>query len=74
MTINSKNIHNTDKIIWNSSLVFLFFNRNNIRHLYGDMVDVLDKDGNVVGQKEVMIHLTHGLLVKALIGSGITKY
>lgn len=27
-------------------------NRRKINHLYGDMVDVLDKEGNVIGQKE----------------------
>ncbi|MGC9342936.1 MAG: SusC/RagA family TonB-linked outer membrane protein, partial [Bacteroidales bacterium] len=36
---------------WNSSLSF-WFNRNEIKHLYGDMVDVLDEDGNVIGQRE----------------------
>lgn len=27
-------------------------NRNEVVHLYGDMVDIEDKDGNVIGQKE----------------------
>ncbi|WP_233376562.1 SusC/RagA family TonB-linked outer membrane protein [Maribellus sp. CM-23] len=36
---------------WNINANFAL-NRNEVVHLYGDMVDVLDKDGNVIGQKE----------------------
>lgn len=36
---------------WSSGLL-TYFNRNKIISLYGDMVDVLDEKGNVVGQKE----------------------
>ncbi|MGJ7031795.1 SusC/RagA family TonB-linked outer membrane protein [Niabella hirudinis] len=36
---------------WNSSLTFSR-NRRAIEHLYGDMIDVKDADGNVIGQKE----------------------
>lgn len=50
MTLNSTNINSTN-FKWNSNLVFSF-NRNKIKHLYGDMIDVLDEDGNVIGQKE----------------------
>ncbi len=50
LTIDSRN-YSDKNISWNSSLVFSF-NRNKIVHLYGEMVDVLDKDGNVTGQKE----------------------
>lgn len=51
LTLNTINIKKSDKFKWNSSLLFSF-NRNKIKHLYGDMVDFLDKDGNVIGQKE----------------------
>lgn len=30
----------------------LSYNKNRIKHLYGDMVDIVDENGNVVGQKE----------------------
>ena len=36
---------------WRSSLNFSL-NRNKIVHLYGDMIDVLDADGKVIGQRE----------------------
>ena len=36
---------------WRASLTYSL-NRNEIVHLYGDMVDVLDASGNVIGQKE----------------------
>lgn len=36
---------------WSSTFNFTL-NRNKIVHLYGDMVDVLDAEGNVIGQKE----------------------
>jgi TonB-linked SusC/RagA family outer membrane protein len=36
---------------WNSSLTFSL-NRSKIKELYGDMVDVLDENGNIIGQKE----------------------
>ncbi|MCD6355535.1 MAG: SusC/RagA family TonB-linked outer membrane protein, partial [Prolixibacteraceae bacterium] len=50
LTLNSTNI-NKQNIRWNSSLNFSF-NRNEIKHLYGEMIDVMDDEGNVVGQKE----------------------
>ncbi len=50
LTLNSINI-NSEKLTWNSTLVFSF-NRNKIKHLYGDLIDVKDADGNVIGQKE----------------------
>jgi hypothetical protein len=50
-TLNTVNIEKNKNFRWNSSLVFSF-NRNKIKHLYGEMIDVLDKEGNVVGQKE----------------------
>ena len=36
---------------WLSNVTF-YLNRNKIAHLYGDMVDVLDESGNVIGRKE----------------------
>ncbi len=50
LTLNSRNYTKKD-FSWNSSLVFSF-NRNKIVHLYGDMIDVKDKSGNVIGKKE----------------------
>ncbi|MCF6356647.1 MAG: SusC/RagA family TonB-linked outer membrane protein [Draconibacterium sp.] len=50
LTLNSRNM-NKQNFQWNSDLVFSF-NRNKIVHLYGEMVDVLDEEGNVIGEKE----------------------
>lgn len=36
---------------WNSGFIFML-NRRQITHLYGDMIDVKDDQGNVIGQKE----------------------
>lgn len=36
---------------WDSTITF-YLNRRKVTHLYGDMVDVLDDAGNVIGQKE----------------------
>jgi hypothetical protein len=36
---------------WLSNITF-YLNRNKIKHLYGNMVDVKDESGNVIGQKE----------------------
>lgn len=36
---------------WSSGLIFML-NRRKIVHLYGDMIDVKDGQGNVIGQKE----------------------
>lgn len=50
MTLNSRNIENKN-FYWNSTFTFSL-NRNTINSLYGEMVDVLDADGNVIGQRE----------------------
>jgi TonB-linked SusC/RagA family outer membrane protein len=50
VTLNSTNI-NKPNIKWNSTLNFSF-NRNKIVHLYGEMIDELDEEGNVIGQRE----------------------
>lgn len=49
-TLNSVNVKNRN-FTWNSSFNFSL-NRNEIISLYGDMEDILDEDGNVIGQKE----------------------
>nr|WP_262909643.1 TonB-dependent receptor [Niabella pedocola] len=36
---------------WNSSFIFML-NRSKIVRLYGDMIDIKDANGNVIGQKE----------------------
>ncbi len=43
--------YSTKSFSWSSSLLFSF-NRNKIVHLYGEMIDVVDANGNVVGKKE----------------------
>lgn len=50
VTINSLNMSRKN-FKWNTDLTFSM-NRNNIVHLYGNMVDVYDEEGNVIGQKE----------------------
>ena len=50
LTINSLNV-NRPNLRWSSALTFSA-NRNTIVHLYGEMIDVTDEDGNVVGQRE----------------------
>ncbi|MDR2232908.1 MAG: SusC/RagA family TonB-linked outer membrane protein [Tannerella sp.] len=50
LTLNTINVREKN-IEWNSMFTFSF-NRNKITHLYGDMVNVLDANGNVIGQKE----------------------
>jgi len=44
-------IMNKQNFIWRSNFTF-YLNRNKIVHLYGDMVDVLDESGNVIGERE----------------------
>ena len=50
LTLNAKVLDRND---WKWNLTgILSMNRRKIVHLYGDMEDVLDEDGNVIGQKE----------------------
>lgn len=49
-TVTTVNIDRPD-VAWRTSLIFST-NKNEIKHLYGEMVDVLDEDGNVIGQRE----------------------
>lgn len=51
VTLTGVNVDLPKKVRWESSII-LSSNQNTIRHLYGDMVDVLDEEGNVIGQRE----------------------
>lgn len=50
ITLNTNNIRN-EKLTWRTSFNFSQ-NKNKIAHLYGNMADVVDANGNVTGQKE----------------------
>lgn len=50
ITVNANPIVK-ENLKWLSTLTF-YMNRNKIQHLYGNLVDVLDASGNVIGQKE----------------------
>ncbi len=50
ITLNSRNFIRSN-FKWNTTFI-MSHNRNEIVHLYGDMVDVLDKEGNVIGRRE----------------------
>ncbi|MGV3642430.1 MAG: SusC/RagA family TonB-linked outer membrane protein, partial [Adhaeribacter sp.] len=50
LNLNSRNI-DRENFGWRTALNFSL-NRNEIKHLYGDMEDVKDANGNVIGQKE----------------------
>jgi len=50
VTLNSRNIE-MENFSWGTSFNFSL-NRNKIKSLYGDMIDVYDDKGNVIGQKE----------------------
>lgn len=50
VAINSINLQK-ERFTWNTSFN-ISYNRNRIVHLYGDMEDIHDAAGNVVGQKE----------------------
>lgn len=50
MTLNANPVNIKD-LSWNISGTFSF-NRREIKELYGDMVDIRDENGNVIGQRE----------------------
>lgn len=50
MSLDADLIRNKN-FAWTSSATFSF-NRRKIRKLYGDMENILDKNGNIIGQKE----------------------
>jgi len=49
-TLTSVNVDKQD-ITWRTSFIFSS-NKNTIKHLYGEMIDVRDENGNVIGQRE----------------------
>jgi TonB-linked SusC/RagA family outer membrane protein len=51
LTLNSRNV-DLNNFLWQTSFN-CYLNRNKIVHLYGDMVNVYDSKGNLIGQKEV---------------------
>ena len=50
LTLNAHPVRNAN-FKWDTGGTF-YFNRRKIVHLYGDMEDVYDDEGNVIGQKE----------------------
>lgn len=48
--LNTVNIDKKE-FTWNTNFT-MSHNKNEVKHLYGDMEDVLDENGNVIGQKE----------------------
>lgn len=50
IVLNTSIIDN-EKLKWRSTLNF-FLNRNKIIHLYGNMINITDAQGNVIGQRE----------------------
>ncbi|WP_170864374.1 SusC/RagA family TonB-linked outer membrane protein [Fodinibius roseus] len=50
MSLESRNIQK-ENFVWQSTFTFSM-NRNEIKHLYGTMEDIVDEEGNVIGQKE----------------------
>ena len=51
ITLNSRNMDRKN-FSWHSTFTFSL-NRNKIVHLYGDMEDVVDANGKVIGQREL---------------------
>lgn len=51
LTVNSVNLQTGGGFVWTSGFN-MAHNKNTIVSLYGDMVDVLDGNGNVIGQEE----------------------
>ena len=50
ITLNSTNLKR-ENFMWGSTFLFSF-NRNEVKHLYGTMQNVLDDNGNIIGQRE----------------------
>ena len=50
LSVNA-NIFERENFRWSSGFIF-YFNRNKIIRLYGNMENILDAQGNVIGQKE----------------------
>ncbi|MBE8713206.1 SusC/RagA family TonB-linked outer membrane protein [Sphingobacterium hungaricum] len=50
ITLNGSIIQR-EKFTWNTSLIFMQ-NRRKITKLYGDMINILDDEGNIIGERE----------------------
>jgi hypothetical protein len=64
IVLNSR-IINQPNFKWNANVNFTL-NRNEIVSLYGDMVDIKDKDGNIIGQKEADDYTNGWFIGKAI--------
>ncbi|HLU94436.1 MAG TPA: SusC/RagA family TonB-linked outer membrane protein [Membranihabitans sp.] len=51
LTLRSLNLQSANGLIWKSDFN-LALNRNKIVSLYGDLVDVIDENGNIIGEEE----------------------
>lgn len=51
LTLTSVNLNIPKKVRWTTTFIYST-NKNTIKHLYGEMVDVKDEEGNVIGQRE----------------------
>ena len=51
LTLNSVNLNIPKKLKWTSTFIYSM-NKNKIKHLYGNKVNVLDDKGNVIGERE----------------------
>lgn len=65
LTVNTINI-TLPKFTWTTNFVFSY-NKNRIKHLFYEMEDVKDADGNVIGQKE-MNDINSGWFIDKPIG------
>jgi TonB-linked SusC/RagA family outer membrane protein len=64
LTLNSVNLDLKGKLFWQTSFNFSIA-KNKIVHLYGDMVNVYDKNGNVIGQKEADDYVNNWFIGKS---------
>lgn len=64
MVLNSR-VMKRENFAWSINLNFTF-NRNKIKSLYGDLVDVTDANGNVIGQKEPDDYQNNWFIGKAI--------
>lgn len=65
LTLNTTNIKNTD-FEWTTSVNFSY-NKNRIKHLYYENENIVDKEGNITGTKE-MDDITNGWFIGKPIG------
>ncbi len=57
---------------WSSSFS-LSYNKNRIKHLFGDRQDIVDANGTVVGSEKRIMWQPDGLLINLLVRFGIIK-